>query len=240
MDGGILVVSAPDGPQEQTREHLILAREVGIPSLVVFLNKMDVAKDPDLVELVELEVRDLMKQYGFPGDTIPVVKGSATLALEETPATASDIGRGGIQRLMDALDNIPTPPRSLDKPFLMPIEDVFTISGRGTVVTGRVEQGTIKLGDEISIVGVKPTIPKTGVTGIEMFRKQMDNAQAGDNIGILLRAVKREDVARGGIVCKPGTVKTYTQFKAKVIYIFVIYLVCYLYIICIVCGYYLC
>jgi len=215
MDGGILVVSAPDGPQEQTREHLILAREVGIPNLVVFLNKMDVAKDPDLVELVELEVRDLMKAYGFPGDSVTVVKGSATLALEENASNATDIGRGGIKRLLDALDALPTPPRPLDKPFLMPIEDVFTISGRGTVVTGRVEQGTVKLGDEISIVGVKPTIPKTGVIGIEMFRKQMENAQAGDNIGILLRAVKREDVARGGIVCKPTTVKTYSQFKAK-------------------------
>lgn len=216
MDGGILVVSAPDGPQEQTREHLILAREVGIPSLVVYMNKVDVATDPDLLELVEGEIRDLMTQYGFKGDTVQVIKGSAKNALEETPDKATEIGRKSIDRLLDALDNhLPLPSRALDKPFLLPIEDVFSIPGRGTVVTGRIEQGTIKLGEEISIVGPKP-IPKIAITGLEMFRRQMDFAQAGDNVGLLLRGVKREDVERGGIACKVGSITPYKKFKAKV------------------------
>lgn len=216
MDGGILVVSAADGPQEQTREHLILAREVGIPSLVVFLNKMDATTDPDLVNLVEMETRDLLSLYGFPGDKVTVVKGSAKLALEETPEKATDIGRKSISQLLDALDNyIPSPKRAIDKPFLMPVEDVFAITGRGTVVTGRIEQGTLKLGDEVSVVGPKP-IPKISVTGIEMFKKLLDTAQAGDNIGALLRGIKREDVLRGEVVCKPGTVTSHTKFIAKV------------------------
>jgi len=216
MDGGILVVSAPDGPQEQTREHLILAREVGIPSLVVYMNKTDVATDPDLLELVEAEIRDLMTTYGYKGDQVKVIKGSAKLALEETPDKATEIGRKSIDRLLDALDNhVPVPPRSLDKPFLMPIEDVFSIPGRGTVVTGRIEQGSVKLGEEISIVGPKP-IPKIAITGLEMFKKELDNAQAGDNVGLLLRGIKREDVARGAIACKPGSITPYKKFKAKV------------------------
>jgi len=216
MDGGILVVSAPDGPQEQTREHLILAREVGIPSLVVYMNKCDVATDPDLLELVEDEIRTLMSTYGFKGDQVKVVKGSAKNALEEDLANPTDLGIKSIERLIDALDNhLPLPPRLFDKPFLMPVEDVLSISGRGTVVTGRVEQGTIKVGDEISIVGGKP-IAKIPITGIEMFRRQMDVALAGDNVGLLLRGVKREDVVRGGICCKPGTVNAFKKFKAKV------------------------
>jgi len=216
MDGAILVVSAPDGPQEQTREHLILAREVGIPSLVVFLNKMDMAADPDLVAMVEMEVRDLMKLYGFPGDKIPVIKGSATTALAEPANAPTDIGRKAIFQLLDALDNhIPTPKRALDKPFLMPVEDVFSISGRGTVVTGRIEQGTIKIGEELSIVGANPK-DKIPVTGIEMFRKEMGSAQAGDNVGILLRGVKREDIFRGEVACKPGTIAAHQKFTAKV------------------------
>jgi len=216
MDSGILVVSAPDGPQEQTREHLILAKEVGIPSLVVFMNKCDVATDPDLLELVEGEIRDLLTTYGFKGDTAPVIRGSAKMALEETLDKPSEIGRKSIDRLMEALDTkISLPPRALDKPFLMPIEDVFSIPGRGTVVTGRIEEGVVKLNEEISIVGPKP-VPKTQVTGIEMFRKQLDNAGAGDNVGLLIRGVKREDVGRGDIACKPGSVVPYKKFRAKV------------------------
>jgi elongation factor Tu len=216
MDGGILVVSAPDGPQEQTREHLILAREVGIPSLVVFMNKMDAVPDPELAELVEVEIRDLLSQYGFPGDKVPVVKGAAKMALEEAPDKGTDLGRKAVLKLMETVDSyIPTPKRPIDKPFLMPIEDVFSISGRGTVVTGRIESGTLKLGDDVAIVGGKP-FPKTSVTGIEMFKKQMDYAQAGDNVGALLRGIKREDVTRGGVACKPGTITAYKKFKAKV------------------------
>lgn len=215
MDAGILVVSAPDGPQEQTREHLILAREVGIPQLVVFMNKVDVANDPDLLELVEGEIRELVSKYGYKGETIPVVRGSAKLALEETADKATDIGRKAVQKLVAALDALPSPARALDKPFLMPIEDVFSIAGRGTVVTGRIEQGTIKLGEEVSVVGPKP-IKAIAVTGLEMFRRQLDSAQAGDNVGVLLRGVKREDVTRGEVVCKPGSVNTYKRFKAKV------------------------
>jgi len=216
MDGGILVVSAPDGPQEQTREHLILAREVGIPSLVVYMNKCDVATDKDLLELVEGEIRDLMSQYGFKGDKAAVIKGSAKLALEETPDKVTDVGRGSINRLLDALDNsLPTPPRDLDKPFLMAIEDIFSIGGRGTVVTGKVEQGTVRVGDDVALVGPKP-ITKVNVVGLEMFRRQMESAQAGDNVGILLRGLKREDVKRGEVVCKPGSVTSFKKFKAKV------------------------
>jgi len=215
MDGAILVVSAPDGPQEQTREHLILAREVGIPNIVVYLNKMDTITDPELVDIVEGETRDLLTNYGFKGDTTQVVRGSAKLAVEETAQTATEYGRASIERLMGMLDALPLPVRAIDKPFLLPIEDVFAITGRGTVVTGRVEAGAVKVGDEISIVGSK-SIAKLPVTGIEMFRKQMDSAQAGDNIGLLLRGIKREDVARGCIACKAGAVKTFTKFKAKV------------------------
>jgi len=215
MDAGILVVSGPDGPQEQTREHLILAREVGIPSLVVFMNKMDVAADPELVELVEMEIRELLTTYGFKGDKTPIIKGSAKQALEETPDQASDVGRKSVLKLLEALDSIPSPVRPLDKPFLMPVEDVFMISGRGTVVTGRIEQGTLKVGDEISIVGSKP-IAKIPVIGIEMFRKSLDQAQAGDNVGALLRGVKREDIERGQVACKPGSIQAYNKFRAKV------------------------
>jgi elongation factor Tu len=215
MDIGILVVSSPDGPQEQTREHLILAREVGIPRLVVFMNKMDAASDPELVELVELEVRDLASKYGFDGKELPIVKGAAKLALEESLDKATDIGRKSIGKLLDALDATPSPSRAIDKPFLMPIEDVFSISGRGTVATGKIEQGVIKVGEEISIVGPK-TIPKSLITGIEMFRKSMDSAQAGDNVGILLRGLKRDDITRGEVACKAGTVNCYKKFRAKV------------------------
>jgi len=216
MDGAILVVSAPDGPQEQTREHLILAREVGIPTLVVFMNKMDVVTDPELVELVEGEIRDLVKAYGYPGDTIPVVKGAAKLALEEA-APGTEIGRQSILKLLDTIDTaIPTPKRPVDKPFLMPIEDVLSISGRGTVITGRIEQGTVKLGEDVAIVGTKNNVPKLSVTGIEMFKKQMENGQAGDNVGLLLRGLKKEDAHRGAVACKPGTVTAYSKFKAKV------------------------
>lgn len=213
MDIGILVVSAVDGPQEQTREHLILSREVGIPSLVIFMNKMDNTKDPELVDLVEEEVRELATQYGFNGAQLPVVRGSAKTALEET--TISEIGSKAIFKLVDTLDSIPLPPRPIDKPFLMPIEDVFSIEGRGTVATGRIEQGTIKLQEEVSVVGTVIT-PKVAVTGIEMFKKEMDNAQAGDNVGLLLRGLKKDTVQRGFVVCKPGSVTAHTKFVAKI------------------------
>ena len=206
---------APDGPQEQTREHLILAREVGIPQLVVFMNKMDMTHDPELVEMVEMETRELLTSYGFKGDKTTIVKGSAKTALEETPDKATDIGRTSLLNLVKALDELPSPPRALDKPFLMAIEDVFSIQGRGTVVTGRIEQGTLKVGEDIAIIGGKP-IPKINVTGIEMFRKQLDQAQAGDNIGALLRGVKREDIARGQVAAKIGSLNAYAKFKAKV------------------------
>jgi len=216
MDGGILVVSAADGPQEQTREHLILAREVGIPNLVVFLNKMDNVTDPELADLVEVEVREMMTQYGFSGDKVQVVKGAAKLALEESPEKASEIGRKSIERLLEVIDtHLPLPVRAIDKPFLMPIEEVFHITGRGTVATGRIESGSVKIGDELIVVGGKP-VPKTSVTGIEMFQKMMDSAQAGDNVGILLRGLKREDVQRGGVIAKPGTLTAFKKFKAKV------------------------
>jgi len=212
MDGGILVVSAADGPMPQTREHILLARQVGVPALVVFLNKVDMVDDAELLELVEMEVRDLLSSYNFPGDAIPIVKGSALAAVENRDA---EIGENAILNLMKAVDEyIPTPERPLDKPFLMPVEDVFSISGRGTVVTGRVEQGIIKVGEEIEIVGIRPTV-KTTCTGVEMFRKLLDQGQAGDNIGALLRGVEREGVERGQVLCKPGSITPHTVFEAE-------------------------
>ena len=211
MDGAILVVSAADGPMPQTREHILLARQVGVPALVVFLNKMDIA-DEELTELVELEVRELLSSYQFPGDDIPIVKGSAVCALE---GKQPNIGHDAILELMAAVDAyIPQPVRALDRPFLMPIEDVFSISGRGTVVTGHVERGIVKVGEEVEIVGIKNTV-KTVVTGVEMFRKLLDQGQAGDNIGALLRGTKREDVERGQVLAKPGTITPHTKFKAE-------------------------
>ncbi|OYV33009.1 MAG: elongation factor Tu [Acidocella sp. 20-61-6] len=211
MDGAILVVSAADGPMPQTREHILLARQVGVPALVVFLNKMDLA-DPDLVELVEMEVRELLSKYGFDGDNIPIIKGSAVAALEDkTP----EIGEKAILALMEAVDSyIPQPERAKDKPFLMPVEDVFSISGRGTVATGRVERGIIKVGDEIEVVGLRPT-SKTTVTGVEMFRKLLDQGEAGDNIGALLRGTKREDIERGQVLAAPGSITPHTKFHAQ-------------------------
>jgi elongation factor Tu len=211
MDGAILVVSAADGPMPQTREHILLARQVGVPALVVFLNKMDLA-DPDLVELVEMEVRELLSKYGFDGDNIPIIKGSAVAALEDkTP----EIGEQAILELMKAVDeHIPQPERAKDKPFLMPVEDVFSISGRGTVATGRVERGIVKVGDEIEIVGLKATT-KTIVTGVEMFRKLLDQGEAGDNIGALLRGTKREDIERGQVLSAPGSITPHTKFHAQ-------------------------
>jgi elongation factor Tu len=211
MDGAILVVSAADGPMPQTREHILLARQVGVPALVVFLNKMDMA-DPDLVELVEMEVRELLSSYQFPGDDIPIIKGSALCALEDKQP---EIGEQAVLALMAAVDSyIPQPERAIDRPFLMPVEDVFSISGRGTVVTGRVERGVIKVGEEVEIVGLKDTV-KTTVTGVEMFRKLLDQGQAGDNIGALLRGTKREDVERGQVLAAPGSIKPHSKFKAE-------------------------
>ncbi|UPY36060.1 elongation factor Tu [Sediminicoccus sp. KRV36] len=211
MDGAILVCSAADGPMPQTREHILLARQVGVPALVVFLNKMDLA-DPDLVELVEMELRELLSSYQFPGDDIPIIKGSAVAALEDkTP----EIGENAILELMAAVDSyIPQPERAIDRPFLMPVEDVFSISGRGTVVTGRVERGVVKVGEEVEIIGLKDTV-KTVVTGVEMFRKLLDSGQAGDNIGALLRGTKREDVERGQVLAAPGSIKPHSKFKAE-------------------------
>ncbi|MDE1147525.1 MAG: elongation factor Tu [Azospirillaceae bacterium] len=212
MDGAILVVSAADGPMPQTREHILLARQVGVPALVVFMNKVDMVDDPELLELVELEVRELLSSYDFPGDDIPIVKGSALCALEDR---SPEIGKDAILELMKAVDAyIPQPERPVDKPFLMPIEDVFSISGRGTVVTGRVERGIVKVGEEIEIVGLKATV-KTTVTGVEMFRKLLDQGQAGDNIGALLRGTKREDVERGQVLAKPGSITPHTKFVAE-------------------------
>ena len=211
MDGAILVVSAADGPMPQTREHILLARQVGVPALVVFLNKMDIA-DPELVELVELEVRDLLTSYQFPGDDIPIIKGSAVCALDDKQP---EIGEQAVLELMAAVDSyIPQPVRAIERPFLMPIEDVFSISGRGTVVTGRVERGIVNVGDEVEIIGIRPTV-KTIVTGVEMFRKLLDRGEAGDNIGALLRGTKREDVERGQVVAKPGSITPHTKFKAE-------------------------
>ena len=212
MDGAILVVSAADGPMPQTREHILLARQVGVPALVVFLNKVDQVDDPELLELVELEVRELLSSYDFPGDDIPIVTGSALAALEDkTP----EIGHDAILALMKAVDDyIPQPDRPIDRPFLMPIEDVFSISGRGTVVTGRIEQGIVKVGEEVAIVGIRD-VTKTTVTGVEMFRKLLDQGQAGDNVGCLLRGIGREDVERGQVLAKPGSITPHTKFKCE-------------------------
>jgi elongation factor Tu len=212
MDGAILVVAATDGPMPQTREHILLARQVGVPRIVVFMNKVDAAEDPELLDLVELEVRELLSKYEFPGDDIPVIRGSALKALEGDPG---ELGQGAIEKLMDAIDSyIPQPVREVEKPFLMPVEDVFSISGRGTVATGRVERGKVKVGEEIEIVGIKPT-QKTVVTGVEMFRKLLDEGMAGDNIGALLRGLKREDVERGQVLAKPGSITPHTKFEAE-------------------------
>jgi elongation factor Tu len=212
MDGAILVVSAADGPMPQTREHILLARQVGVPALVVFLNKVDMVDDEELLELVELEVRELLSKYDFPGDDIPITKGSALMALEDKEPK---IGKEAVLALMATVDSyIPQPERPIDLPFLMPIEDVFSISGRGTVVTGRVERGIVKVGETVEIVGIRATTTTT-VTGVEMFRKLLDQGQAGDNVGVLLRGTKREDVERGQVVCKPGSVKPHTKFKAE-------------------------
>ncbi|WP_367381481.1 elongation factor Tu [Stenotrophomonas cyclobalanopsidis] len=213
MDGAILVCSAADGPMPQTREHILLSRQVGVPYIVVFLNKADMVDDAELLELVEMEVRELLSKYDFPGDDTPIISGSARLALE---GDQSDIGVPAVIKLVDALDSwIPTPERDVDKPFLMPVEDVFSISGRGTVVTGRIERGVIKVGEEIEIVGIRP-VQKTTVTGVEMFRKLLDQGQAGDNAGLLLRGTKRDDVERGQVLAKPGSIKPHTKFDAEV------------------------
>ncbi len=212
MDGGILVVSAADGPMPQTREHILLARQVGVPALVVFMNKVDMVDDPELLDLVELEVRELLSKYEFPGDKIPIIRGSALKALE---GDKGELGYGAIMKLMEAVDNfIPQPARAIDKPFLMPVEDVFSISGRGTVVTGRVERGIVKINEEIEIIGLRPT-QKTTVTGVEMFRKLLDEGQAGENIGCLLRGTKKEDVERGQVLAKPGSVNPHKKFKCE-------------------------
>jgi elongation factor Tu len=212
MDGAILVVSAADGPMPQTREHILLARQVGVPALVVFMNKIDMVDDAELADLVELEVRELLSSYGFPGDKIPIVRGSALCALENREDA---IGKEAILKLMAEVDAyIPQPARAIDKPFLMPIEDVFSISGRGTVITGRVERGIVNVGDEMEIVGIRPTT-KTVITGVEMFRKLLDQGQAGDNIGALLRGTKREDVERGQVLAKPGSITPHTHFEAE-------------------------
>jgi elongation factor Tu len=213
MDGAILVVSATDGPMPQTREHILLARQVGVPTMVVFMNKVDLVDDPEILELVELEIRELLSKYDFDGDNIPVIQGSAVAALEDkTP----EIGHDAVLKLMEAVDTyLPQPERPLDKPFMMPIEDVFSISGRGTVVTGRVETGMVKVGEEVEIVGINDT-RKTTVTGVEMFRKLLDSGQAGDNIGALIRGVGREEVERGQVLCKPGSIKPHTDFSSEV------------------------
>jgi len=213
MDGAILVVSAADGPMPQTREHILLARQVGVPYIVVYMNKADMVDDPELLELVEMEVRDLLTQYQFPGDDTPIIVGSALKALE---GDKSDIGEPSIDKLVAALDSyIPEPERAIDGAFLMPVEDVFSISGRGTVATGRIERGIIKVGEEVEIVGIKATA-KTTVTGVEMFRKLLDQGQAGDNVGVLLRGTKREEIERGQVLCKPGSIKPHTKFDAEV------------------------
>jgi elongation factor Tu len=213
MDGAILVVSAADGPMPQTREHILLARQVGVPYIIVFMNKCDMVDDEELLELVEMEIRELLVKYDFPGDDVPIIKGSAVLAVK---GDQSEIGEPAILRLAEALDNyIPTPERAIDGAFLMPVEDVFSISGRGTVVTGRIERGIVKVGEELEIVGIKPTL-KTTCTGVEMFRKLLDQGQAGDNVGVLLRGTKREEVERGQVLCKPGSIKPHTKFTAEI------------------------
>jgi elongation factor Tu len=212
MDGGILVVNAADGPMPQTREHILLARQVGVPALVVFMNKVDQVDDPELLELVEMEIRELLSSYEFPGDDIPIIAGSALAAME---GRDPEIGENKIKELMEAVDSyIPEPARPVDKPFLMPIEDVFSISGRGTVCTGRIEQGVVNVGDEIEIVGIKDT-QKTTITGVEMFRKLLDSGQAGDNVGALLRGTKREEVERGQVLCQPGSITPHTKFTGE-------------------------
>jgi elongation factor Tu len=213
MDGAILVVSAADGPMPQTREHILLARQVGVPYIIVFMNKCDMVDDAELLELVEMEIRELLSKYEFPGDDTPIIHGSAKLAVE---GDQSELGEPSIFRLAEALDTyIPTPERAIDGAFLMPVEDVFSISGRGTVVTGRVERGVVKVGEELEIVGIKPTL-KTTCTGVEMFRKLLDQGQAGDNVGVLLRGTKREEVERGQVLCKPGSIKPHTKFTAEI------------------------
>jgi elongation factor Tu len=213
MDGAILVVSAADGPMPQTREHILLARQVGVPYIIVFMNKCDMVDDAELLELVEMEIRELLTKYDFPGDDVPIIKGSATLALS---GDQSELGEAAIMRLAEALDSyIPQPERALDGAFLMPVEDVFSISGRGTVVTGRIERGVVKVGEEIEIVGLKPTL-KTTCTGVEMFRKLLDQGQAGDNVGVLLRGTKREEVERGQVLAKPGSITPHTEFSAGI------------------------
>ena len=212
MDGGILVVNAADGPMPQTREHILLARQVGVPALVVYMNKVDQVDDKELIELVEMEIRELLTSYDFPGDTIPIIKGSALAAIEDRD---DEIGKNSILELMKAVDeSIPQPDRPVDKPFLMPVEDVFSISGRGTVVTGRIEQGSVKVGEEIEILGIRDT-QKTTCTGVEMFRKLLDSGEAGDNVGVLLRGTKREEVERGQVLAKPSSIKPHTKFKAE-------------------------
>ena len=216
MDGAILVIAATDGPMAQTREHILLSRQVGVPYIVVFLNKCDMMDDPELIELVEMEIRDLLSQYDFPGDDTPIIQGSALQALEEAKAGKDGEWSAKIMQLMDAVDSyIPTPTRDTDKDFLMPIEDIFSISGRGTVVTGRIEKGVVKVGDTIEIVGIKPT-QTTTVTGVEMFRKEMDQGEAGDNVGVLLRGTKKEEVERGMVLCKPKSINPHTKFEGEV------------------------
>jgi elongation factor Tu len=214
MDGAILVVSAADGPMPQTREHIVLARQVGVPSLVVFLNKVDQVSDPELIELVEMEIRELLSKYGFPGDDTPIVKGSALCALEDKNP---ELGEKAVKELMRVVDEyITVPERIIDRPFLMPVEDVFSISGRGTVATGRIEQGIVKIGDELEIVGIKAANKKTTCTGVEMFRKELTEGMAGDNVGLLLRGVAQDDIERGQVICKPGSITPHTNFKAEV------------------------
>ena len=213
MDGAILVVSASDGPMPQTREHILLAKQVGVPSIVVFINKVDMVDDPELIDLVEMEVRDLLTKYGFPGDDLPVIRGSALAGLE---GKETDIGTQALDKLMAAVDEyIPTPERDINKPFLMPVEDVFSISGRGTVATGRIEQGVVKVGEEIEIVGIRKNM-KTTCTGVEMFRKELDQGMAGDNVGILMRGVGKDDIERGQVLAKPGSITPHTKFKAEI------------------------
>ena len=214
MDGAILVCAADDGPMAQTREHILLARQVNVPAIVVYMNKVDLVDDPELLDLVELEIRELLTKYEFPGDKIPVIRGSARAAMEQRD---DEIGKNSILALMEAVDSyIPTPERALDKPFLMPIEDVFTITGRGTVVTGAIQQGVIHVGDKVQLVGIKPEVKDTTVTGVEMFRKMMDEGQAGDNVGLLVRGIDRDDVVRGMVVAKPGSITPHTHFEGEV------------------------
>ncbi|MGY4398527.1 elongation factor Tu [Sphingomonas sp. UYAg733] len=214
MDGAILVVSATDGPMPQTREHILLARQVGVPTMVVFMNKVDLVDDEEILELVEMEIRELLSKYDFDGDNIPVIRGSAVCALDDKQP---EIGHDAVLKLMEAVDTyLPQPERPLDKPFMMPIEDVFSISGRGTVVTGRVETGIVKVGEEVEIVGIHPEVRKTVVTGVEMFRKLLDQGQAGDNVGALIRGVARDEVERGQVLCKPGSIKPHTDFQSEV------------------------